>query len=128
MSIIEYCDEHRSDVISSVHFLRALVKRAGDEEHIIWALEGLLDHYRMGYIDKGHLGCNKLTDCRQSYIEVLNRKLDVKKYLLYTWLPRSGLHADHIKLISDKLDSYESVRCFVDNYPELSASDNSWQC
>ena len=28
---------------------------------------------------------------------------------------------DHVKLISDKFDSYESVRCFVDNYPELSA-------
>ena len=46
--IIEYCDEHYPDVISSVHFLHALVKRAGDEEHIIRALEGLLDHYRMG--------------------------------------------------------------------------------
>ena len=71
MKIIEYCDENNLDFISSVHFLHALVKRATDEMHIVWALEGLLDHYLMVYIDKGTLGCNKLSDSRHSYVEIL---------------------------------------------------------
>ena len=128
MQIIEWCDENNYTIISSVNWLHALVKRATDVDHIVWALQGLLDAYRMGHIDQGTLAVRSMMNCRTSYIEILNLKLDVKQYLLHQWLPRSGMHVDHIKLITSKFDNFEAVRIFVESYPEFDPADNSWQC
>jgi len=128
MQLIEWCDENNWNIISSVHWLHALVKRATDKDHIVWALQGLLDFYRFGHIDQGTLSVRSLLNPRTSYIEILNLKYDVKHHLLHTWLPRSGMHVDHIKLITLKFDTFESVRSFVENYPEFEPADNSWQC
>ena len=126
-AVLEYCDDKNLEIITSVYVLQAIVDRAKTEERIVWALEGLVDHYRMGHINKGDFVVSKLRGPKTSYVEVLNSKLEVKNHMLYTWLPRSRMHADSIKLIQAKCGSFDVARQNLTNFPDHAPFDSSWQ-
>ena len=69
------------------------------------------------FIDLGHFGVNKLRDYRQSYVEIMNMKYDVKNELLFKWLPRTGIPTEHVTLIQEKMNTFDAVRTYVSCYP-----------
>ena len=122
-----WCEEHliAKSPWKSIYALQALVDRARTEDRVIWGLWGLVDHFRMEYIDLGVFTISKLKDYRQSYVEILNLKLTVKKELLEQWLPKSGMDIQHISKIKEVMADFGTVRNSVTPYPGQSA-DTTW--
>ncbi|CAK0907003.1 unnamed protein product [Prorocentrum cordatum] len=111
---------------TSLYAMQAVVERASTPNKIDWAMMGLTDHYRMEFIDLGKFGVNKLRDYRESYVEVLNLKLDVKNEMLFKWLPRVGIPSDHVTTIQQKMGTFAAVRAYVTGYPGDTV-DTTWQ-
>ncbi|CAK0880249.1 unnamed protein product [Prorocentrum cordatum] len=123
---------------TSLYATQAVVERASTPNKIDWAMMGLTDHYRMApkasgrsqnhqeFIDLGKFGVNKLRDYRESYVEVLNLKLDVKNEMLFKWLPRVGIPSDHVATIQQKMGTFAAVRAYVTGYPGDTV-DTTWQ-
>ena len=108
--------------------VQALVDRASTPDNITWALEGLVDHYRMTYIDLGAFSISKLRDHRHSYISILCLKKAVHVELLEEWLPSSGLAGNVKTVLAKVFDCFSVVRKKVTCYPdETEELDNSWR-
>ena len=126
--VLDWCDEYYMDrnPFSSVHCLQALVHRAQTPNNIAFAVEGMIDHYRMEFLDVGHFVVSKIKDPRSSYVEILNFKSMVKESLLTEWLHSIGLPV-HVK---DKLRSvfadFSSARSNFNGYPGTEI-DTTWQ-
>ena len=108
--------------------IKTLVDRASTPDNITWALEGLVDHYRMDYIDLGAFATLKLRDHRQSYIAILCLKKAVHVELLEEWLPSSGLAGNVKTVLAKTFGCFSVVRKKVTCYPdETEELDNSWR-
>ncbi|CAK0817571.1 unnamed protein product [Prorocentrum cordatum] len=111
---------------NSLYAMHAVVERASTPNKIDWAMMGLTDHYRMDFINLGEFGVSKLRDYRQSYVEILNMKYDVKNELLFKWLPRTGIPTEHVTLMQEKMNTFDAVRTYVSSYPG-GVVDTTWQ-
>ena len=121
-------------VITPICYLcafQALVDRTKncDDLTIVWVIEGLIDGFRMGYIDIGQFVIAKLKDVKRSYVEVLLMKLRVKNLLINTWLPTlSNAPIEIREKIKSLFMTFDSVRkgwaCFPESMddPDMSFS------
>jgi len=70
--ILEWCDENFLDDVqnpwNSIYALQSVVDRAQVPHLIAWAVDLLVDHYRMGFIDIGVFSIRKLKDSKDSYV------------------------------------------------------------
>ena len=108
--------------------LQAIVDRAKTPDTISYVMEALLDHWRMHYIDAGHLVISKLKDPRLSYINVLKLKMSMQHELLQEWLQCSGLetcaNAAVLEIFSGGASPVRKKQC---SYPGEAEPDLSWQ-
>jgi hypothetical protein len=84
-SILIWCDENytaKNHPFNSIYALQAVCDRASTPSRIGFVLEGLVDHYRMGFITIGEFTVSRLKDPRSSYATVLVMKMDARTHLL----------------------------------------------
>ena len=78
MALLEWCDEQCSgtaDVhpFASIYTLQGVCDRTSGNVQTNWALQILVDHLRMEYIDIGCFSVRKIKDQRESYINALSQ-------------------------------------------------------
>ena len=127
---LEWLDENlpkAQNPIASVWTLQYVIERAQSPERIVFALEGLVDHYRMGLIDLGVFSHTKLKDSRQSYVEVLSLKMSTLSYMLTELLANSGIAAASAAKIREVYSSFATTRQFSTAYPDSPEPNTSWR-
>ena len=69
--VLDWRDDYMGKkTFSSVYSLQALVGHAQTPNNIIFGIEGMIDHYKMDYLDIGHFAICKIKDPRTSYVEL----------------------------------------------------------
>ena len=122
--VLVYADEYftikSEHPFSSVYVLQAIIDRCPERDghvKLVWAMEGLLDSFLNGFINKSHLSVASLKDARQSYVQVLHFKMAVRDWFLETFI-NEVVHLDHVKQKLKRVFSdFKSVR---DNITPLS--------
>ncbi|CAE7679450.1 unnamed protein product [Symbiodinium sp. CCMP2592] len=79
----------KGNPLSSIYAFQAIIDKAQTPKHITWAVEGMIDGFRKGFVEPGFFAVSKLRDARNSYVEILKLKLAVKNHLLEEWLTGS---------------------------------------
>ena len=116
--VLTWCDEHlmgppgsnTANPFTSVYMLQAVVDRGSTPHRIAFAMQGLLDAYRMNIINIGEFSVKKLGDVRSSYVCVLNLKLDAKNYLLGEHLDGLNIDPSAKAKLRDVFATFTSVR------------------
>ena len=127
--ILSYCDEHfvgTNHPFNSIYALQAVCDRASTAIRISFALEGLVDHYLMEFINLGEFTVSKLRDARLSYVCVLNYKQDVRTHLLGDWLDSLNISPASKATMRASLSSFKTVRSGLTPYGSGKV-DLSWQ-
>ena len=122
--VLVYADEYftikSEHPFSSVYVLQAIIDRCPERDgnvKLVWAMEGLLDSFLNGFINKSHLSVASLKDARQSYVQVLHFKMAVRDWFLETFI-NEVVHLDHVKQkLKSVFSDFKSVR---DNITPLS--------
>ena len=112
---------------TSVYSLQAVIDRAQSPQRISFSMEGLLDAYRMQFINIGEFAVKKLSDLKNSYVSILNFKFALKAFLLGEYLDGLNIPASVKSQLRKVFDSFESVRKHVTNYDGCEFPDLSWQ-
>ena len=98
-TVMTFCDEYftkmKEHPFESIYTLQGICDRAKGPDRLMWILQGLVDHYRMGFINKSSFAVNAIRDAKNSYCNVLNLKMDAKAYLLGDWLSHCHYHRHH---------------------------------
>jgi hypothetical protein len=72
--LLEWCDENflgnETHPFSSIYSLLALCERGHTPQRIAYALEILIDHYRLEFIDLGHFTVKRMKDLKDSYVKL----------------------------------------------------------
>ena len=130
-SVLAWCDDNynvKDHPFNSIYALQALCDRASTPSRIAFALEGLIDHYRMGFINAGEFTVSRLKDSRQSYICVLIMKMDARTYLLGEWLDALNIKPECKAKVRSVLASFETTRHDLSPYDDTQFTpDLSWQ-
>ena len=124
--VLTWCDEHlmgpshsnTANPFTSVYMLQAVVDRGQTPQRIAFGMQGLLDAYRMKFINIGEFSVKKLTDSRGSYVCVLNLKLDAKNYLLGEHLDGLNIDPSAKAKLRDVFATFTSVRAYVTGYED----------
>ena len=118
--LLEWCDEnmdYKAHPLQSIYCFQAIVDRAKTKDGIEWAFEGLIDEYRMQFINISHFSVPKLKDQRESHVEVLNLKNEVKKRLLGSWVRELGIPEAHANKACEVFKDHKTVRTMFNSYP-----------
>ena len=67
-ALLEWCDVNllHKNPLKSICTIQAIIDRAKTSQAISFSLEGLIDGYRVGFVDAGCFGASKLRDPRGS--------------------------------------------------------------
>ena len=89
--LLQWCDEFfvTHDLphpFQSVYAFQGICDRTASSLQTAFAIELLIDHYRMGFINLGSFAVKKIRDARDSYVCVCNYKMEARTYLLGQWL------------------------------------------
>ena len=90
---IVWCDETLSSLenpFQSIYVFQAIIDRAKTPEKIGWAVQGLVDHLRMGLIDKSVFANAKLRDHRSSGCRVVPLQFTLTHQLVGAWMGSAG--------------------------------------
>ena len=129
--ILDWCDEHFLDSdkphpFLSLYCLSAVCDRAQSPPKTTFALELLVDHYKMDFIDQGHFAVKKIKDVKESYVNVTNFKYDARDYLTGAWLDALDVDPAVKSKVRELLKSVAKVRACVTPYNDVPA-DTTWQ-
>ena len=115
-----------SHPLQSIYSLQALVDRAKTAANIVWSLEGLIDGFSMSYLSLSNFVVTKLKDPRESAIEVLMLKKQVKEVILNaSWLTPMALKPEIVAKALAVFASFDSVRLTWQNYPAENGEDST---
>ena len=131
VALLTYCDERwfvKGHPFSSIYSLQAICDRCSTQVRINNALVGLVDHYRMGFINIGEFVQSKIKDRKTSYCNVLNKKMEARVHLLGQWLDALNISASAKNKIREVNGSFEAVRKNLTAYPDEPPCDLSFQC
>lgn len=111
----------------SIYSLKAMLDRASTADNVIWAMQGLLDGFRVGFLDSSTFAVNRIKDPRASYVEVLKMKRDLKNHLLDEWLENTlELDAKWKATLRGVFGAFDSVRSKYAPYPDGKEADSAW--
>ncbi|CAE7207986.1 unnamed protein product [Symbiodinium sp. KB8] len=127
----EWCDQHflTKNPFKSIWTLQGLIDRAKGPAEITFAMQGLIDGYRKGFVDVGMFAASKIKDPRTSYVEVLKLKMAAKDALLGEWLQAQDFGAEWKEKLRGAFRSFESARAKYAPYPVQGKSgeaDTAW--
>ena len=72
----------------------------------------------MGFINIGEFAVKKLGDARQSYVAVLNYKLEIKNHLLGDFLDALNIDPSAKSKLREVFDTFNTVRTHVTTYDD----------
>ena len=111
----------------SIYSLKAMLDRASSADNVIWAMQGLLDGFRVGFLDSSTFAVNRIKDPRASYVEVLKMKRSLKDHLLDQWLENTlEPEAKWKATLRDVFGTFDSVRSKYSPYPNGREADSAW--
>ena len=111
----------------SIYSLKAMLDRGSSADNVIWAMQGLLDGFRVGFLDSSTFAVNRIKGPRASYVEVLKMKRNMKDHLLDQWLENTlELDAKWKATLRDVFGTFDSVRSKYAPYPNGKEADSAW--
>ncbi|CAE7245726.1 unnamed protein product [Symbiodinium sp. CCMP2592] len=116
----------KGNPLSSIYAFQAIIDKAQTPQHITWAVEGMIDGFRKGFVEPGFFAVSKLRDARNSYVEILKLKLAVKNHLLEEWLTGSTFPGKTKEDLRSAFSSFTHVRSKYSPYKEETQADTAW--
>ena len=118
----------KGNPLGSVWKLQALIDRAKTDSNIEVAMELLLDHYNMKYIDKSDFAMPKFKEQNRSYVEVVLLKKEIIKLLMTEFLDKHNFESKVKAKFREVFGDVKKVRAMLTPYPENNnAVDTTWQ-
>lgn len=112
--------------LNSVYKINTIIGKAKDEQHIVWAVVGLLDVFRSGApiditqsaLQGGH---------GRSLVDLFNLKYDLLQHLLNNWLDSVQLEPTVKDTLRRYLQHHDAYRAHVQAFPGEADCDMSWK-
>ena len=118
----------KGNPLGSIWKLQALLDCAKTDDNISDALDGLLDHFRMQFIDASDFALPKFKDRHRSYIEVVLMKRDLIQTLSTNFLNSHNFKSYVKDKFRDTFATAAKVRDVLTPYPDSARPvDTTWQ-
>ena len=112
----------RFNPLSTAEQMKLIMSHAKTTKNIAFFMRYVVDGLKMGHVSPGLLSCNKLKE----EVPLALLKLD-GQYHMIKWMFKNGWPANEIELIQEKLQSFESVRLNIRNYPDEQPCQLQWK-